>query len=64
LEFLSLHKLSFGSLFGSLIGTVLIIAKIYAFANAERELFAERLQLINKKCFVCNKKSFDNKLKM
>ena len=42
-------KSSFGSAFGSLleiqIGTDLIIAKICAFANAEREVFAERLQV-------------------
>ena len=37
--------MSFGSLFGSLIGTDLIIAKIYAFANAKREEFAEMLRL-------------------
>ena len=48
LELLSLQKSSFGSAFGILlgiqVGTDLIIAKICAFANAKRKLFAERLQ--------------------
>ena len=47
LEFLSLQKSSFGSAFGSLIGTDLIITKIYPFANTKREEFAERLHLLN-----------------
>ena len=50
MELLSLQKSSFGSAFGSLleiqIGTDLIIAKIYPFANAKRQEFAERLQTI------------------
>ena len=46
LELLSLQKSSFGSAFGSYIGTDLIIAKICAFANAKRQEFAERLRTI------------------
>ena len=50
LEPLSLQKSSFGSAFGSLleiqIGTDLIITKIYPFANTKREMFAERLRII------------------
>ena len=41
-----------------------IITRNSAFSNAKREEFAEKLRLINKNCVVCNKKSFDNKLKM
>ena len=50
LELWGLQKSSFvsafGSPFGSLIGTVLIITKICAFANVKRQEFAERLQMM------------------